>query len=122
ITFNGAGYNRGAASVNDVVSANGLTITLPTTFASSVSFLATGVNGNQANQVFKITYTDGSTQTVTQSISDWFTPQNFAGEATAATMPYRDVFNGGRDPRTFRVYGYSFPVNSTKQVQSITLP
>jgi hypothetical protein len=122
ITFNGAGYNLGAAGVTNVVSARGMTISLPVNFASSVSFLAAGVNGNQPNQTFKITYTDGSSQTFTQSISDWFTPQNYPGESTAATMPYRNVFNGGRDSRTFRVYGYSLPVDSTKQVQSITLP
>jgi hypothetical protein len=87
-----------------------------------VSFLATGVNGNQPNQLFRVTYTDGTTQTFTRSISDWFTPQNYPGESTAVTMPYRDTASGGRDSRTFQLYAYSLPVNPAKQVQSIGLP
>src|SRR5262249_26963789 len=61
-------------------------------------------------------------QTFTQSISDWFTPQNFPGESTVVTMAYRDRSNGTMDNRTFLVYGYSFPLNAAKQVQSIQLP
>src|SRR5262249_42003524 len=112
----------GSPNVSDVVSAAGQTITLPGSNAASVSFLATGVNGNQPSQAFTVTYADGSTQTFTQSISDWFTPQSYPGEATAVTMPYRDTFLGGRDNRTFRVYGYSFTLDPTRAVQSIKLP
>jgi hypothetical protein len=122
VTFNGASYALGAPGVKDVVSASGQTITLPGGNASAVSLLAAGVNGNQANQTFTVTYTDGSTQTFTQSISDWFTPQNYPGESTAVTMPYRDTFFGGRDNRTFQVYAYSFSVDPDRAVQSIKLP
>ena len=45
--------------------------------------LATGVNGNQPDQTFVVTYVDGSTTTITQSLSDWFTPQSYPGEAVA---------------------------------------
>ena len=41
---------------------------------------ATGVNGNQANQTFTVNYSDGTSTSFTQSLSDWFTPQNYAGE------------------------------------------
>jgi hypothetical protein len=122
VVFKFGTYAIGAAGVNDVVSAAGQTISLPATNAATVSFLATGVNGNQFNQPFRVTYTDGTSQTFTQSISDWFTPQNFSGESTAVTMPYRDTANGGMDNRTFQVYGYSFSVSIGKQVKSITLP
>ena len=37
-------------------------------------------------------------------------------------MPYRDLSNGTKDNRTFYVYGYSFSLNATKTVSSITLP
>jgi hypothetical protein len=122
VVFSFGTYNLGSAGVKDVVSTAGQTISLPATNAATVSLLATGVNGNQSNQEFEVTYTDGSTQTFRQSISDWFTPQNYAGESTAVTMPYRDTANGGTDNRTFQVYGYSFTVNSAKRVQSIELP
>jgi hypothetical protein len=122
VSFGGKSYNIGPAGANDVVSATGQTITLPSGTDTSLSFLATGVDGNQAGQNFTVTYTDNSTQTFTQSVSDWFSPQNYTGESKAITMAYRDTSNGGRDSRTFYVYGYSFSLNSAKTVKSFTLP
>jgi hypothetical protein len=84
--------------------------------------LATGVNGNQASQPFIVTYTDGTTSTFTQSLSDWFTPQSYAGEAAAQTESYRVSPNGTLDGRTFYLYGYSFTLNNAKTVKSLTLP
>jgi hypothetical protein len=88
----------------------------------SLNFLGAGMNGNQASQSFVVHYSDGTSTTFIQNISDWFTPQNYAGESTAATMPYRDSSNGSRDNRTFYLYAYSFALNSSKTVNSITLP
>src|SRR5438477_6628625 len=122
VTLNGTFYDFGDTNVNDVVRAAGQAVGLPNINASRVSFIATGVNGNQANQTFRITYTDGSPQTITHSISDWFTPQNYPGESPAVTTAYRDTAGGGRDNRTFRVYAYGLAVDTARQVQSITLP
>ena len=44
-----------------------------------------------------------------------------ASRSRVATA-YRNTSNGGRDSGTFNVYGYSFAVDSTKTVDSITLP
>ena len=38
------------------------------------------------------------------------------------TMSYRDLYNGTRDSRSHYLYGYSFTLNATKTVSSITLP
>jgi hypothetical protein len=84
--------------------------------------LATGVNGNQASQTFVVKYSDGTSSTFVQSMSDWFTPQNYPGEGIAVTMPYRDNNAGGEDPRLFNLYGYSFTLNGAKTATSITLP
>jgi hypothetical protein len=89
---------------------------------SSVKLLATGVNGNQTNQSFIVTYTDGTTTTVKQSLSDWYTPQSYAGESVASTMAYRLTSTGAEDARTFHLYGYSLAINNAKTVKSITLP
>jgi hypothetical protein len=51
----------------------------------------------------------------------WFVPQSYPGESEAVAMPYRD-FSGGKDTRPFNLYAYSFHLNSSKTVQSITLP
>ena len=47
----------------------------------ALNLLGTAVNGNQPNQIFVVTYSDGSTTTFTQSVSDWATPQKYAGES-----------------------------------------
>ncbi len=121
-TANGVSFTIGAAGSPNVVQAKGQTIALPTGSFSTLNLLAIGVNGNQARQSFVIHYTDGSSQTVSQSISDWFTPQTYPGETTAITMAYRNGGSGGRDNRTFRVYAYVFQLDNSKVVSSITLP
>jgi hypothetical protein len=120
VTWSGASFTMGAASTIDAVS--NTIVTLPPGAYSSVKLLATGVNGNQANQAFVITYTDGTTTTATQNLSDWFTPQHYAGESIASTMAYRLTSTGAKDARTFYLYGYSLTINNSKTVKSITLP
>jgi subtilase family serine protease len=119
-TVGGTLYSIGPMGLPDAVS--GQTVTLPGGQFTSLKMLATGVNGNQLNQKFTVTYTDGTTAVFTQSMSDWFTPQNYAGEIQAITMNYRDNSNGTTDGEVFHLYGYSFALNNAKTVRSITLP
>ncbi len=83
VTAGGAAFDLGPAGAADVVSAAGQVIALPAGNDASLELLATGVNGSQANQTFTVTYTDGTTATFTQSISDWAIPKGYPGEATA---------------------------------------
>jgi hypothetical protein len=121
-TWNGTRFTFGSPGANNVVSAAGQTISLPRGGFSTLSFLATSVNGSQPNQTFVITYTDGTTQTFTQGVSDWYAPQNYSGESDALDMPYRDSSNGTMDHRPFHLYRYSVSLRAGKIVQSITLP
>ncbi len=89
---------------------------------TTLELLATGVNGNQPNQTFTVRYTNGTPQTFSQGISDWYTPQHYAGESVALTMPYRDRSNGTTDNRDFNLYQYSFALNPAYPITSITLP
>ena len=72
--------------------------------------------------MFTINYTDGTSSSFTQSVSDWYTAPNYAGESAVLTMPYRVLRNGALDNRTFYLYGYSFALNPAKTVASLTLP
>jgi hypothetical protein len=121
-TWNGTPFTIGAPGSSNVVSATGQTISLPAGHYASLQLLAVAVNGNQANQTFTVTYSDGTTATFTRSISDWYTPQDYPGESKAVAMGYRDINNGTTDSRTFYVYGYSFALDATKTIKSITLP
>jgi hypothetical protein len=122
LTWNGTQFTLGAAGGNNVVAAAGQTISLPAGNYTTLSFLATAVNGNQPNQTFVVTYTDGTTDTFVRDISDWFTPQGYAGESDAVDLAYRDLSGGTRDNRAFHVYGYSLSLRPGKTVQSIRLP
>jgi hypothetical protein len=115
-------FNFGPANVTNIISSAGQTITLPAGNYSALRMLASGVQGAQASQVFTVKYTDNTTATFVQSLSDWFSPQNFAGESKAIITGHRNSANGTTDNRSFYLYGYTFKLNSSKVVQSIKLP
>jgi hypothetical protein len=116
----GLQFNLGSpGSANAVADA---TIPLPTGNFATLSLLGTGVNGNQANQTFIVTYTDGTTSTLTQSLSDWGAGAKNSGETVVSSMRYRLTPNRRRERGPWYLYGYSFVLNSAKTVKSITLP
>jgi hypothetical protein len=120
--FNGVLFDFGPSAQPDAVACSGQVVTLPPGQFSSLMLLATGIEGNQTSKTFTVTYTDGTTSTFTQSLSDWFTPQKYHGEFEGVAMAYRNFDNGTKDNRTFNLYAYRFALTSTKTVQSITLP
>jgi hypothetical protein len=119
-TIAGTVFYFGPAAQLDAVS--GKKVALPAGQYASLKLLATGVNGAQAAQSFKVTYTDGTSSTVLQSLSDWFAPASFPGEIRALTMAHRDNGTGEIDNRTFYLYVYSLTLNPAKTVASVTLP
>jgi disulfide oxidoreductase YuzD len=120
LSWNGSTFAFGAPETPDAVS--GATIALPAGTDSTVTLLATAVNGNQPNQTFIVNYTDGTSSSFMQSVSDWFTPQKYAGESQVLKMAYRIGPTGAIDNSTVYLYGYAFAVNSAKTVKSLTLP
>jgi len=89
--------------------------------AAYVNVLGTSVNGISASQMIEIIYTDGTTSTVTQTVSDWHTPGAYPGEVNAFSMSYRDTTAGGKDTGgPFYLYGYALPVTSGKTPASVT--
>ncbi len=119
LTAGGVTFTIGTSGV---VQSLGQTVGLPAGLFSKLELLATGVQGNQRGQTFVVHYTDGTSSTFTQSLSDWYTPQDYAGESVALTMPYRNQSNGNEDHRNFNIYQYALTLDATKIVSSITLP
>jgi autotransporter-associated beta strand protein len=126
VVFSGNSFTIAPASttVNNVVYGSGQAISLPQSNYAQLEILADHTNGNVTNRTLIVTYTDNSTQTLTQSFSDWVdgTNNNYANEAIAATMAYRDTSNGGTNAQTFYVHGYIFALNTSKTIKSLTLP
>lgn len=122
LVFNNVAFQVGSADHADVVSGFSSAIALPAGKYSSLLVVGTGVNGSQLGQVFKVTYTDGTTTTFAQNLSDWYAPANFSGESIALSMPYRNASTGLKDNRPFELYQYTFTLNNTKTVSSVSLP
>lgn len=124
LSYNNLLFTFGPPDVSNAVS-NGATIPLPAGLYSSLTFLGSAVNGTQKNQVFTVNYSDSTTQTFSQTLSDWHsssTSKNASGETTVLGMPYRDTYSGGRTAATYNLYAYSLTPNSTKSIASLTLP
>jgi len=120
--WNSTPFSLGLANASNIVRCAGQTISLPPERETQVCLLAAGVNGNQASQTFTVTYTNGTTSLFTQSLSDWATPQSYAGESVVTTMPYRDVSSGAQNNTTVNLYGYGFTLDNTRVAMSLTLP
>ena len=120
VTWGGVTFKLGAAESFDAVSSR--IIALPAGHDSTVDLLATAVNGHQLNQTFVVTYTDGTSTSIKQSLSDWYSPRNFAGESQVSKMVYRIAPTGVTNVGAYYLYGFSFAVDSAKIVKSITLP
>jgi hypothetical protein len=121
ITYAGSTFTLGAAGTLDAVSST--TIPLPAGNYTTVNLLGSAVNGTQTNQSFVVTYTDGTTTTITQSLSDWWgPPQNYAGESPALQLPYIIMPSGATLNQRVYVYAYTLAINNAKTVKSLTLP
>jgi hypothetical protein len=55
-------------------------------------------------------------------VSDWAKPQQYNGETTLVTMPYRNRGDGTRDSLSAYLYWYSRAIPQGKTLKSITLP
>jgi hypothetical protein len=120
--LNGVRYQLGASNVLDALFGTGQTIALPQGRYKALHLLGTGIEGDQANQPITVTYADGTSQKLTVSFSDWFTPSVNVNEGEAIAMPYRLTATGTTDARQFNVYGYTLLLDSSKPVKSMTLP
>ena len=120
ISWNGVTYPMGPVNAADAV--RNITINLPQGQFATLNMLGALVNNATASNTFTVTYTDGTTTNFTQSLSDWVYPMNYAGESNLKCNIARDESGGAQDTHSTCVYGYQFPLNTSKIVQSVTLP
>jgi len=116
----GVMFKLGLPNAPDAVT--GKTIALPSGKFTSLRVLAVAVNGAQELQTFTVTYADGTSSSFAQSLSDWATPRNFAGESEAVSLPYRLTADGSKDTRSFYADAYSFDLDPQKTVRSLSVP
>ena len=122
LTYKNLVFTLGEAGKPNVVTSRGNALALPAGNFASLWILGAAIEGNQMGQEFTVTYTDGTTEKLSQNVSDWYQPQRFPGETRAIRVPYRVMADGTKDPRVFYLYAYGFALNPAKTVQSLTLP
>ncbi|MGC9225301.1 MAG: glycoside hydrolase family 38 C-terminal domain-containing protein [Terracidiphilus sp.] len=113
-------FHLGPPNAPDAVSSK--TVDLPEGRYRSVTLLAAAVDGNQPAQTFVVNYTSGNPSTFSQSLHDWSSSRNYQGESIAAELPYRATADGGQDSGPFYARAYSFALDSSRTVHSISLP
>ena len=118
----GSAYALAAPGTANVMRTLGQTLMLPAGKYATLTFVGAAIRGAQTGQRFVVRYADGTTDTFTQSFSDWTAPQSFPGEATALTMAHRQAANGARTYAVTSLYQYAFTLKSAKTVRSVTVP
>ncbi|MFF0731967.1 GH92 family glycosyl hydrolase [Streptomyces chartreusis] len=109
----------------DNVSAAGQTIELASP-ASRLSFLGSGVNGNQESRA-TVTYTDGGTDTIDLAFTDWTVGGGAGtvqyGNEVVARAAYRNVAGADRDPVDTYVFATKpFTAPEGRTVARVKLP
>ncbi len=98
------------------------TVSLPAGASGYLNLLAACSYGPLTNQTFTVTYSDKSTSTYTQSLSDWNNAQFYSGESIIDAVANRITPTGAVQSGPWYVFGYTIPLTSGKTAASVTLP
>ena len=109
-----------AASTNDNTVAEGQTIDVSGS-GSNIGFLLSASYGPASGSA-TVTYTDGSTQSVTLNAPDWFSTSAPSGGTVAVTSTYQNRQGNTTYAHTADLFAESFTLASGKTVASVTLP
>jgi beta-glucosidase len=104
---------------NDVI-ADGQIINL-TGSGTDLGFLGAGAFG-AASGTGTITYTDGTTQSFSLVMADWYNNAAVAGDEVATTTSSWNFSSSTQTPHPVSVYFASVPLQAGKTVASVTLP
>jgi len=119
VDWNGSHFILGPA--NGPSAASNTTIRLTKGKYAKLNVLAAAVYGDQPSQTFVVNYVDGTIATFTQGVTDWYHSPHFK-EPEAVSMPAHVKSDGSRNEGHFRLFGYQFALDPTKDVASLTLP
>jgi beta-glucosidase len=120
-TFGGTTFTwPTAVGTNNDVIADGQTIDL-TGSGTDLGFLGSGAFG-AASGTGTITYTDGTTQTYSLVMSDWYNNAAVAGDEVATTTTTWNFTSSTQTDHPVSIYFASVPLQAGKTVASVTLP
>ena len=119
-SYQGVTFNFGPANALDGIS--GVTVALPPGSYNQLYLLGAGSYGAQTNQSFVVTYTDGTTSTFTQALSDWWSSGGYPGETIVVSPANIILSNGSVSNQPVHLYGYTFNLVLGKTAASVKLP
>jgi beta-glucosidase len=118
-----------AAGQPDSVLTDGQTISLADTTAATQLTILGASSGDDEGGKGLIEYTDGSTQSYSLTLDDWFNNPDSASNNTVGTADYVNDSTGSGNNGTVgqrihkaRVFGVTIPLTPGKIVSSVTLP
>jgi hypothetical protein len=118
-----------AAGQPDSVLTAGQTISMTPSFGATQLTILGATSGSDEIGTGLIEYTDGSTQTYTLTLDDWFNNPDNGSNRTVATAAYVNDSTGsgnngvvGRRSHKARVFGVTIQLQPGKTVSSVTLP
>jgi beta-glucosidase len=109
-----------AVGTPDDVIADGQTIDLSGS-GTDLGFLGAGAFG-AASGTGTITYTDGTTQSYSLAMADWYNNAPVSGDEVAATTTSWNFSSSTQTPHPVSIYFASVPLEAGKTVASVTLP
>jgi beta-glucosidase len=109
-----------ASGTPDNIIADGQTVEVPGS-GTELGFLGAGAFGS-ATGAGTITYTDGSTQSFSISLADWWNNAPVAGDEIATTTSSWNYQSSTQTPHPVSIYYASVPLEQGKTVASVTLP
>jgi beta-glucosidase len=109
-----------APGTPDNVVAAGQTVALSGS-GTDLGFLGASQNGTATGQV-TVNYTDGTSQTYTLNVADWYANSPAVGDQLLTTTSSWNFQSNSLGPHPVSVYFASVPLQAGKQVSSVTLP
>jgi beta-glucosidase len=109
-----------ASGTPDNIIADGQTVDLSGS-GTELGFLGAGAFGS-ASGTGTITYTDGSTQSYSISMADWYNNAPVTGGTIATTTSSWNFESSTQTPHPVSIYYASVPLDQGKTVASVTLP
>jgi hypothetical protein len=106
---------------NNVLAGGAGEVTVASGSYASLELIGFAVNGDQLDQSFTVAYTDGSSQVIARSLSDWIAAQPKADERIAECMPYRWSVTA-KEYGNFHLFQYSLPLDATRTLRAFTPP
>ena len=119
--FDGIPFVLAAPDVPNAISSQNTIITIPTGNYDAISVLALTFNGNNDGN-FVITYDDASADLIVQTIESWTLQGEIENKKTSLEMSYINNPDGSQTVIPVYLTRYELPVDSEKQVVSLTLP